>query len=81
MKSISLSFWVMIFVGVLISSGAYSANGMPGFEQRKADQIKKIDIQIKQLEDEKACIARATNREALKICRERARPAKKSEPL
>jgi hypothetical protein len=66
MKSISLSFWVMIFVGVLISSGAYSANGMPGFEQRKADQIKRIDIQIKQLEDEKACIARATKREALK---------------
>ena len=66
MKSISLSVWVMIFVVVLISSGAYSANGMPGFEQRKADQIKRINIQIKQLEDEKACIARATKREALK---------------
>jgi hypothetical protein len=63
------------------SSGAYSANGMPGFEQRKVDQIKRIDIRIQQLEDEKACIARATNREALKTCRQQARPAQKSGSL
>jgi len=64
---------------VLISDSAYSATGTPGgFEQLKADQLKRLDSRIKQLEYEKTCIARATNREASKMCRERARPARKS---
>ena len=82
MKSLVLSLFAIVFVVVLSSDSAYPANGTAAaFEQRKADQIKRIDILIKQLEDEKACIARTTNREASKMCRERARPAQKSGPL
>jgi len=82
MKTVSLSFIALTFAVVLTSGSAYSANGTPGgFEQHKADQLNRLDSRIKQLEDEKACIARATNREAIKTCRERARPAQKSGPL
>ena len=66
---------------VLTSDSAYSATGTPGgFEQPKADQLKRLDSRIKQLEDEKTCIARA-NREVSKMYRERARAAKKSGAL
>ena len=82
MKSLSSSFLVMMVAVILTSGAAYSADGTPGgFEQLKADQLNRLDRRIKQLEDEKACIARATNREAIKTCRERARPAQKSGPL
>ena len=82
MKSLSSSFLVMMVAVILTSGAAYSADRTPAtFERHKTDQIKTIDIRIKQLEDEKACIARATNREAIKTCRERARPAQKSGPL
>ena len=59
---------------VLISDSAYSATGTPGgFEQLKADQLKRLDSRIKQLEDEKTCIAQGSLKNV-----SGARPARKS---
>ena len=63
---------------VITAATGYSAAASPaGFEQRKAEQINRIDNRIKQLQDEKTCISAASTREAIKTCRERAKPAQK----
>ena len=64
---------------VIITSGVgYSANAGPAdFEQRKAEQIRRLDNRIRQLEDETTCISAATTREAMRTCREQAKPAQK----
>ena len=63
---------------VITAGTGYSAAASPaGFEQRKTEQISRIDNRIKQLQDEKTCISAASTREAIKTCRERAKPAQK----
>ena len=54
-------FFALMLAVVLISDSAYSATGTPGgFEQPKADQLKRLDSRIKQIEDEKTCIAQGS---------------------
>ena len=48
--SVASIFFALLFVPVLSSDSAYPANGTAAaFEQRKADQLKQLDIRIKQL--------------------------------
>jgi hypothetical protein len=57
MKSVTL-FFLAAASFVIVSTGAgYPATAPAGFEQRKAEQMRRIDNRIKQLQDEKTCIS------------------------
>lgn len=49
------------------SAGAPSAN----FEQRKAEQLRRLDQRMTRLRDERSCIEGASNEAAIKSCREK----------
>ena len=54
MKSVKGFLPAVFLVIISASSAAYSATASPaGFEQRKAEQISRIDIRIRQLQEEK----------------------------
>lgn len=78
MKSVAVNLLALLLVA--LSAGAvYSAKAAPTrLEDRKAEQLRRLDARIKQLEDERACISGATTREAMKTCRERFKPAQKT---
>jgi hypothetical protein len=64
---------------VIITAGVGSSASTPAsFDQRKAEQLRRIDNRIKQLEDEKTCISAATSREDMKTCHQQVKPVQKS---
>jgi hypothetical protein len=78
MKSVAINLLAAAFLVALSAGAGYSASAAPAdFEQRKAEQIGRLDTRIKQLQDEKACISTATSREAIRTCRQAAKPAQK----
>jgi hypothetical protein len=77
MKSVAIDLLAAAFL-VLSAGAGYSASAAPGdFEQRRAEQLRRLDSRIKQLQEEKACISTATSRETIRTCRQAAKPVQK----
>ena len=56
----------------------YAASASPAnFEQKKAEQLTKLDQRITHLRDERTCIQDATTQNAIKSCREKFKVVKK----
>jgi hypothetical protein len=78
MKSVVIDLLAAAFLVALSAAAGYSASAAPAdFEQRRAEQIRRLDSRIKQLQDEKACISTATSRETIRTCRQAAKPTQK----
>ena len=61
---------IICLVGT-VESG-YAASASPAnFEQRKAEQLRRIDQRMTHLRDERACVQEATSQNAIKSCREK----------
>jgi hypothetical protein len=75
-KALTVSFLMALSVLVCTLNNGYSASGAGGFEQRKAQQLRRIDTRIKQMQEQRRCVAAATNEDDMNACRERSRPAK-----
>jgi hypothetical protein len=74
-KALIVSF-LASFVFVCNVNIGYSASGVGGFEQRKAQQLRRIEMRINQMQEQRRCVSAATNEDDMKACRERSRPAK-----
>jgi hypothetical protein len=75
-KALIVSFLMAWFVLVCTVNNGYSASAGGGFEQRKAQQLRRIDTRINQMQEQKRCVSAATNEDDMNACRERSRPAK-----
>jgi hypothetical protein len=75
-KALIVSFLMASFFFVCTVNNGYSASAGGGFEQRKAQQLRRIDTRISQMQEQRRCVSAATNEDDLKACRERSRPAK-----
>lgn len=77
-KSNILSFYLALFVFLSFADVGQAASASPAnFEQRKAQQLKRVDQRIAHLQDEKSCIAAATTQDAITTCRERFKQGKR----
>jgi hypothetical protein len=55
----------------------HAANGAPAdFEQRKAEQLRRLDQRLSRLRDERACVQAAASQDALKSCRQQLKAGK-----
>jgi len=78
MKSVVIDLLAAAFLVALSAGAGYSASAAPAdFEQLRAEQLRRLDSRIKQLQDEKACISTATSRETIRTCRQAAKPVQK----
>jgi hypothetical protein len=46
-----------------------SAGTVPDFEQMKTDHLKRLDDRINSLQEEKACVQAAKNKDDIRVCR------------
>lgn len=46
-----------------------SAGTVPDFEQMKTDHLKRLDDRINSLQEEKACVQSAKNKDDIRVCR------------
>jgi hypothetical protein len=69
-----------IFTGVFLLCAApmaHAAGGSPqNFEQRKSEQLHRIDTRITHLQEERSCIQASSTQDGIKNCRERFRTVK-----
>jgi len=78
MKSVAINLLAAAFLVALSAGVGYSASAAPAdFEQLRAEQLRRLDSRIKQLQDEKACISTTTSRETIRTCPQAAKPAQK----
>jgi hypothetical protein len=77
-RMLALSFLTAAVVFAWNVISGYSASGPRGsFEQRKTQQLKRVETRIAHLQEQRTCISAATNEEAIQACRERFQPAKR----
>ena len=71
-KSIGVSFAVALFVIFAFNlKTGYSASASPTtFDQKKAEQLRRIDTRINHLQGERACVQAATTQDGIKNCRQ-----------
>ncbi len=61
-------------IAAMVMTAAFpglAASADTNIEQRKADQIKRVDERIAHLQEERACILAAATQESLKACHEK----------
>jgi hypothetical protein len=81
-KALALSFLTAAFVFACFVNNGYSASASPAkFEQRKAQQLRRLEIRIAQMQEQRTCVSAATSQDAIKACRERFKPTKNPRQL
>jgi hypothetical protein len=81
-KGMALSFLTTAFVFACNVNNGYSASASPArFEQRKAQHLKRLEMRIAQMQEQRTCVSAATSQDAIKACRERFKPAKNPRQL
>jgi hypothetical protein len=77
-RGLALSFLTAAVVFAWNVNNGYSANAARGsFEQRKAEQLKRVETRIAHLQEQRTCISAATNEDVIQVCPERFQPAKR----
>jgi hypothetical protein len=74
LKSSIKSLLLLFSMGYLVCTmgTGYAASASPAnFEQKKAEQLRRLDQRITNLRDERTCIQEATSQDAIKSCREK----------
>lgn len=76
-KALTISGLTAALVFACTVKNGYSAAASPArFEERKAQQLRRLEMRIAQMQEQRTCIAAATSEDAIKACRERFKPAK-----
>jgi hypothetical protein len=69
LRGLALSFLTAAVVFAWNVNNGYSASGSRGsFEQRKAQQLKRVETRIAHLQEQRTCISAATNEDAIQAC-------------
>ena len=81
-RGLALSFLTAAVVLACNVNNGYSASASRGsFEQRKAQQLKRVETRIAHLQEQRTCISAATNEDATQACRERFQPPRRGRQL
>ena len=72
MKILIRTLLVSLFVLNLgVGTGYTASASLANFEQRKAEQLRRLDQRMTHLRDERACIQEAMSQNAIKSCRDK----------
>jgi hypothetical protein len=81
LKTMTLSLTAAVVFACNATDG-YSASASPAkFEQRKAQQLRRLEMRIAQMQEQRTCISTATSQDGIKACRERFKPTKSPRQL